>query len=1128
MRRRDLVRAWLPRRRARRRGLRLAAALAVVAVASTLVSPAAAEESLQRPAKPSGLEIATEAGSLEVGLDWDDVEGADRYWVRWRQAGPGNALSEGIEVEESEATVEVDHAGEWVVRIEACNDAGCGRPLAERFAVAPAPQVEAVLESLDEAEGGASADGDGGGGAVGAQGQGVGANSANAAPTVDTDAANYDAFTGTHNAPRGTVVQKNFEGIFSDPDSDTLTYTVSVPTDSSALVSTLSVHTTEDLVQFAYDDDGDWSAADPPLADPLTTTVTLTATDPDGLSASITGEFRVDWESQPKLLRAETYTRPGSDPPVQLLSVIFDRVLDTTTVLATSQFTVNAFNADGTSAGAIGVNSVAVALRGVDLTLASVPDDDQTLTVDYAADADEPITRSGGGDPAASFTGQAVTKLSLGFDTEDERHNAHNNQHQGSGQSGSNPAACTDQIELHSYSTLWGNQITPRRSWAPGCDSLALSGHHARWYSFTLTEEARVRLHAEGDHVTPPGTNPHLILRQGGNRDGNSLHEGYEYNNNDRLNRIEATLPAGTYTLEVTTTGPGMSSGFSLWAGTITAPKQPTLTVRTEYVAGDILSATLTLKDVDPLDFRFAALGCRETVANAFCSNALTDNSLTFDGQTNQVTAVVLEQATAGAAWSFDLHFDRPIPEQAFKDRLTVHIGSRELRVADATTVTGSSVSWSSIHPSSASFSANGSLSLRIEDSQGSQRAVAVHAADPPDDPCYSGIGRGDSFAQRWDASCASISSPGASAHYYSYIPEVRSLAGWTEPSEWITATLSSPDGDVRMYLWEGEQLIADTNSTGHSHAEFTNKATVGKAYTIEVVSDAQAGRYLLALRGRSTLATDDFDPDGTDAHTAGCTETIDFDTTTSGELGWPCYSVEQPGSYARYFTFTLSEARSVQVDMWSSQLAGTRMYLRHGTKGSGSHLVQSHYPPLPNGGVKARLAGVLAAGTYTIEATAAAGSTGALQVRLKPGPQLWQAPDECVSNIATLTTAWAGFSDGQWGEPCWSDTRSGSHARWYTFTLDSAATVRFNLSADDYYNDAWLYLRAGRTFTGAALAENNNERPYRWRPGWTLTDSSIVAELQPGTYTIEATTRRAPSPKITTNVYGMAYRLVN
>ena len=33
------------------------------------------------------------------------------------------------------------------------------------------------------------------------------------------------------------------------------------------------------------------------------------------------------------------------------------------------------------------------------------------------------------------------------------------------------------------------------------------------------------------------------------------------------------------------------------------------------------------------------------------------------------------------------------------------------------------------------------------------------------------------------------------------------------------------------------------------------------------------------------------------------------------------------------------------------------------------------------------------------------------LQVRIKPGPELWQAPDECVSEITTTLT-------GKWGEP--------------------------------------------------------------------------------------------------------------
>ncbi len=47
------------------------------------------------------------------------------------------------------------------------------------------------------------------------------------------------------------------------------------------------------------DAEDDWGAVTPELAKPLVTTVTLTATDPDGLSASVTGQFRTNWESSP-------------------------------------------------------------------------------------------------------------------------------------------------------------------------------------------------------------------------------------------------------------------------------------------------------------------------------------------------------------------------------------------------------------------------------------------------------------------------------------------------------------------------------------------------------------------------------------------------------------------------------------------------------------------------------------------------------------------------------------------------------------------------------------------------------------------------------------------------------------
>ena len=87
----------------------------------------------------------------------------------------------------------------------------------------------------------------------------------------------------------------------------------------SSLPSTTSPIEIALRVWLEMDDEDDWSAVVPALPDPLITKVKLTATDPEGLSASVEGLFRTDWESQPVLERAVTsgdvhkaYIRPGS------------------------------------------------------------------------------------------------------------------------------------------------------------------------------------------------------------------------------------------------------------------------------------------------------------------------------------------------------------------------------------------------------------------------------------------------------------------------------------------------------------------------------------------------------------------------------------------------------------------------------------------------------------------------------------------------------------------------------------------------------------------------------------------------------------------------------------------------
>ena len=229
----------------------------------------------------------------------------------------------------------------------------------------------------------------------------------NRAPVVNTQAANHASFLGNQNAPRGVQVWKEFKGIFSDPDGDELTYAASVPADRSHLLDSLGISRSVssnsgeklDFVFILVDGDDDWKAASPALADPLTITVTLTATDPDGLSASINGDFVTNWDSSPALVSATANA--------QAVTLTFDQEVQGS--LVPSSFTVNVANEDGTSAGTIDVSSVLVSGRVVTLELASALEKGRTVTLDYAHDDDTPLTRAaGGGDSASSFTGQAV------------------------------------------------------------------------------------------------------------------------------------------------------------------------------------------------------------------------------------------------------------------------------------------------------------------------------------------------------------------------------------------------------------------------------------------------------------------------------------------------------------------------------------------------------------------------------------------------------------------------------------------------------------------------------------------------------------------------------------------------
>ena len=103
--------------------------------------------------------------------------------------------------------------------------------------------------------------------------------------------------------------------------------------------------------------------------------------------------------------------------------------------------------------------------------------------------------------------------------------------------------------------------------------------------------------------------------------------------------------------------------------------------------------------------------------------------------------------------------------------------------------------------------------------------------------------------------------------------------------------------------------------------------------------------------------------------------------------------------------------------------------------------------------------------------------------------------------NVADVTSVFTEFSiPGMWTGDCGSINRPGCYAAFYTFTLSKATNVEICLrTLDGYYVDPYLYLMLGDSPDGQVLNDNGFLREDG--------ESSIACNLQPGTYTVEATT---------------------
>ncbi len=159
-----------------------------------------------------------------------------------------------------------------------------------------------------------------------------------------------------------------------------------------------------------------------------------------------------------------------------------------------------------------------------------------------------------------------------------------------------------------------------------------------------------------------------------------------------------------------------------------------------------------------------------------------------------------------------------------------------------------------------------------------------------------------------------------------------------------------------------GSQTVTIPTTGSYTLTVATSNDNVGEADgSVTVTIHTGADYTVSATAGAATVAV--ADDDG-----SSCTKQLSADGATNGTWTTNCTSTERQGSYARYFTFSLSRPSTVTIDLKSAHI-DNYLYLRQGNDvKSGTYLHEDD-----DGGAKyrnARISESLSAGWYTIEAT--------------------------------------------------------------------------------------------------------------------------------------------------------------
>ena len=163
----------------------------------------------------------------------------------------------------------------------------------------------------------------------------------------------------------------------------------------------------------------------------------------------------------------------------------------------------------------------------------------------------------------------------------------------------------------------------------------------------------------------------------------------------------------------------------------------------------------------------------------------------------------------------------------------------------------------------------------------------------------------------------------------------------------------------------------------------------------------------------------------------------------------------------ARFFTFELDRESEVNISVHSDAIPKIFLYRSDDVAGNILGEGERNVTNL-----------TLEPGNYTIEVTTViSGTTGEFTLILDVDGATPDQPPMTDTCVQPLTNN--GAVNGIWIDDCASTNKSGSYARYYTFSLSEQSDVTVTLASTDA--DTYLYLLSGAGRDGAALHENDD-----------------------------------------------------